>query len=328
MPVYNAADTLAECLDSIRAQTLTRWELLAIDDGSTDDSREMLRAAAAEDARIRVVEAGRIGLVAALNLGIATARAPWIARMDADDRMHADRLDAQLAMAADEPTLGVIACQVAAFPSDAVQPGYTEYLRWQNACLSPEQIAHAIYVEAPLAHPSVCIRRELFERHGPYAHGDFPEDYELWLRLNAAGVRMRKLPRVMLDWRERPTRTSRVDARYASGAFDRLRAQWLARDPRLQGPRERVIWGAGFKTRKRTRLLHALGVDFSAWVDLDPRKVGQTLWGKPIHSPEQTPLCPPPFVLNYVSGHGARDRVAAQLHALGLREGEDYLHVG
>ena len=328
LPFRDAADTLPECLESIRRQTLAEWELVAVDDGSRDASAPLLEEFAREDARVRLLRPGRVGLVAALNLGVREAGAPLVARMDADDVMHPERLEAQAEYLDRHPDVALAGTQVELFPPERVQAGYREYVRWQNAVLEPDEVATQIYVESPFAHPSVMVRRETLLRVGGYAEGDFPEDYELWLRMHRAGCRMAKVPRVLLFWREREDRTSRVDARYARAAFDRLRAEYLARDPRLRGGREVVVWGAGRKTRLRARLLLERGVRPSAWVDIDPRKVGGTADGLPVRPPEWLAREPRPLVLVYVTSHGARDYVAGRLAEWGYRPGEDFLAVG
>ena len=328
LPIYNAAATLPDCLDSIACQTFERFELLAIDDGSADASAAIVEAAAQRDPRIRLIQPGRVGLVAALNLGLAEARAPLIARMDADDLMHAERLAAQHTFLVQHPEIALAATQVELFPADHIQAGYREYLRWQNACLSPEDIADNIYVESPFAHPSVMFRREVVLALGGYADGPFPEDYELWLRMHQAGAGMAKLARVLLRWRERADRTSRTDPRYAREAFDRLRARFLARDLRLRGERTVVIWGAGRKTRLRARHLLNEGVKPVAWIDIDPRKIGHEVWGFAVQPPAWLDQRPRPFVLVYVASHGARALIAGQLARLGYQLGADYLAVG
>jgi glycosyltransferase involved in cell wall biosynthesis len=329
LPFRNEAAHVAECLESIRRQTLESWELLAIDDGSDDESPAIVHRFAEGDARVRLVRPGRVGLVGALNLGIAEARAPLVARMDADDVMHPDRLRAQRDFLAENPGAALAACRVELFPEERVQAGYREYVRWQNECVLPEQIAANIYVESPFAHPSVMARAEVLRALGGYADGPFPEDYELWLRMHAAGHAMAKVPRTLLSWRERDERTSRVDARYGRTAFDRLRARFLARDPRLNGGRERVVWGAGRKTRLRAKRLMDEGMRPMAWIDIDPRKIGHTVWDLPVHPPEWLATARPrPFVLVYVTSHGARELIAPRLAAMGYAPGEDWLAVG
>jgi glycosyltransferase involved in cell wall biosynthesis len=136
LPFRDAADTLAACLASCRRQTLVVFELIAVDDGSEDDSAALVRRQAALDPRIRLLQPGRVGLVGALNLGLAAARGTFIARMDADDVMHPERLQRQARYLAAHPQIALVACQVSLFPPRLIQAGYREYIRWQNACLS------------------------------------------------------------------------------------------------------------------------------------------------------------------------------------------------
>ncbi|MBW3622113.1 MAG: glycosyltransferase [Armatimonadetes bacterium] len=329
LPIYNAADTLDECLDSIAGQTLDSYEVLAVDDGSQDASAEIVRRRAVDDPRIRLLEPGRVGLVRALNLGIEAARAPLLARMDADDLMLPERLRLQRDYLHQHPDVALVGCRVELFPPELVKEGYREYVRWQNACVTPEEIAANIYVESPLAHPSVMMRRSVVERLGGYADGPFPEDYELWLRMHHAGCRMAKVPEALLRWRERGDRTSRVDPRYAREAFDRLRAAYLAKDDRLRAARGFVVWGAGRKTRQRVRPLFEQGLTPAAWIDIDPKKIGNTVWGRPVRPAEWLINADPrPFVLIYVARHGAREEVVECLEGWGYRLSEDYLAVG
>ncbi|MEJ5345612.1 MAG: glycosyltransferase [Chloroflexus sp.] len=328
LPIRNAAATLPVCLQSLARQTFTNYEVLAIDDGSSDESPMIIAAAAARDARIVPIIAGRIGLPAALNLGLTLARAPIIARMDADDAMHPTRLERQYHALQVNPDLALIASRVVAFPARAIRAGLREYLRWQNQVLTSEQIAAEIYVEAPFVHPSVMFRRAVVQELGGYTDHSWPEDYELWLRMHAAGMRMHKLPGNLLAWREHPTRATRVDPRYARDAFDTLRATYLARDPRLHSGRPLVYWGAGRVTRQRARRLIERGFPPFAWIDIDPAKIGQTIWGAPVHAPAWLNRQPRPFVLVYVTNHGARDLIAGWLGEMGYQPGRDYLGVG
>lgn len=328
MPFRDEAPTIAECVESIRAQTLTDFELVAVNDGSEDGSDAIVRQFAVRDPRIHLLDPGKIGLVKALNLGVTESRAPLIARMDADDVMHPERLQAQDEFMREHPEITVAGCQVEPFPGHEIRAGYREYIRWQNECVTPDEIANNRYVESPLAHPSVMFRRDAFLRLGGYTDGPLPEDYELWLRMAANGCLMGKVPRKLLQWRERANRLSRIDPRYSREAFDQLRATYLAKDPRITDAHEIVVWGAGRKTRQRFRLLQHFGVEPSAWIDIDPRKIGKTFSGKKVHSPDWLNREPRPFVLVYVTNHGARDLIAERLKLMGYGCGADYLCVG
>ncbi|HMO65446.1 MAG TPA: glycosyltransferase family 2 protein, partial [Verrucomicrobiota bacterium] len=112
LPVFNALATLPRAVASVRAQTFTDWELVAVDDGSTDGSGEWLARAAKEEPRLRVLRRPHAGLVPALKDGLDAARGEFIARLDADDECLPDRLAAQVAMLDADPSFGVAGCRV------------------------------------------------------------------------------------------------------------------------------------------------------------------------------------------------------------------------
>ena len=330
LPMRNAALTLEECLRSIAGQSLGSYEVVVVNDGSSDESSEITRAWMRHDPRLRLVQSDSVGLVGALNTGLGLAGAPLIARMDADDVMFPDRLARQADFLARHPAVDVVGARVRPFPADKVGKGMQEYLCWQNGCVSSSDLKEEIFIESPLTHPSVMYRRKVVLDAGGYRHGDFPEDYELWLRLNALGSRFAKLPETLLDWRQAPSSLSRTDSRYARDAFDRIRAGYLYRHLRGMGQRPIVFWGAGRRTRARCRHLQILGVTPAAWIDIDPRKIGQTIAGVAVHAPGwlETPGAERPFVLVYVASHGARELIAGNLSGFGFRRGRDYLMVG
>ena len=159
LPVRDALATLQECFDSIRRQTLRDFEVVAVDDGSGDGSERLLRAFAAADPRWRVLDNPWPGLVGALNHGLAHCRTELVARMDADDIMAPQRLAAQVRAMRERPQVAVLGTQVRLLEGEQTADGFREYVRWQNGCVTPKQIADQRYVESPFAHPSVMFRR-------------------------------------------------------------------------------------------------------------------------------------------------------------------------
>lgn len=328
LPVRNGAATLDAALDSLFAQRGPSFEIVAVDDGSQDGTPEQLAAAARRHPELRILATrpGRSGLVAALQLAARSARAPLLARMDADDFCRPDRLRLQVESLKDDPTLDLVSCRVDWLGSQA-PGGYARHVVWLNEGLDPEQISQTRFVESPLAHPSVCFRREGFERIGGYRQGDFPEDYELWLRWLDAGARFRKRPERLLTWNDRPERLSRHDRRYRPEAFHRLKAGWLQRwlaEHNPFHPHVRV-WGAGRGSRRQVAWLKRLGTIVDGWVDIDPRKIGQRVEGAPVESPAALPGAGQAFVLVWVGRWGAREDIAGRLEARGWRRGRDWL---
>lgn len=325
MPVFNAEKTIGECVDSILRQTLEEFEIVAVDDNSTDRSVEVLRSY--DDPRINIIKNDQQGIVSALNLGLQACHSDFVARMDADDVMYADRLKKQFAVMTADDSLTLCATQARKFPEEKIKVGYVKYMHWQNACLSAQDITNQIYIESPFAHPSVMLRKGRVFDLGGYKEGEFPEDYELWLRLFHAGENMVKIEEVLIDWRESDNRLSRTSSRYSDSAFDLLRAEYLAKDVRLHG-RQIVIWGAGRKTRQRVQYLIDWDIQPVAWIDIDTKKIGKSYHGATTFPPEWLKQGDEkPFVLNYVRNHGARELCRKYLDKAGYVMGKDYLDV-
>jgi glycosyltransferase involved in cell wall biosynthesis len=329
LPFHNAAETIADCIESVLAQTLADFEIIAVNDFSNDDSLRLLQTYS--DDRLTIIDNEHRGLVSALNTGLGCCRAPLIARMDADDIMYPDRLLKQYEYMRRHHDVVLLATQARKFPEASIRKGYREYMRWQNSVLSNEDIHNQMYIESPFAHPSVMFRRDSVIAAGAYRQGAFPEDYELWLRLLHQGFRMEKLAEVLLDWRESEKRLSRVSDSYSRSAFDRIRADYLSRDERIHN-RPIAFWGAGRKTRQRAGRLLDKGFEPAVWIDIDPRKIGNRINGVEVVEPawlEQSMADGfQPFVLNYVTNHGARDIARHYLQRIGYIRGRNYLEVG
>ena len=345
LPVRNAAATIGRAVASIRTQTLTDWELIVVDDGSTDGTRDIVRELARAEPRMRVVEQAPTGVAVAANAGAAAARGEFIARMDADDVSHPERLAEQVAFlcAAENCDVGVVGCLVEYGGDRVANAGYALHVDWVNSLVTPEQIALNRFIEAPLANPSAMFRRGLVAQLGGYRDGDFPEDYELWLRWLDAGVRIAKVPRLLLTWHDAPTRLTRTDARYSPEKFFRVKAEWIAREVRriipnppsgerrvrdnAPYPRKIFVWGAGRHTRKRAAHLEAHGVQIVGYIDVDVKKTGRGIGGtgRPVLAPEKIPPPDEIFVLGYVTSRGAREFTRVELARRGFREGCDFL---
>jgi len=327
IPCFNAAATLDEAVDSILRQTLRSLEIVAVDDGSADGTPEKLAVWAGRDARVRVVRQEHAGLVAGLNAGLAACRAPLIARMDADDWSHPERLTRQAALLEAEPDLALAGCRVRGLAEGEMREGFRIYLEWLNGLTSPEEIARQIFVESPLPHPSVMVRREWLERAGGYQDHGWPEDYDLWLRLHLLGARFAKVPEVLLAWRDSPVRLTRLDPRYSVENFLRAKAHYLAAGP-LRDRRTVILWGAGQMGRRLSKHLLREGAPLAAFVDIHPAKIGGRKRGLPVVAPAELPALwgrsARPAVLIAVGARGARALIREQLNGMGLREGEDW----
>lgn len=306
--------------------------MIAVDDGSTDATGELLADWAAEDPRVTVIQLAAADrppasrLVAALNRAAGAARAPLLARMDADDIARPDRFAAQLAFLERHPDLAGCGAHVELFSRAEIRSGYRRYERWINAIETPEDVERAALIECPLAHPTLVLKRSAFHAIGGYRDMGWAEDHDLVLRIVAAGARLANVPgEPLLRWRVREDRLSLTSPAYTATAFRRCRVHFL-RQVFLPPDRPVVIWGAGRVGKPLARELIAQGTPVAAFVDLDPRKLGQEIHGAPVLAPDgfATAFAARPYVLPAVGSPGVRDDIRGVLARHGFEAIVDY----
>ncbi len=316
MPVYNAESTVLQALDSLRAQSFQSMEIIVVNDGSTDGTLDILR----QQPDIKLLDHSHRGIVPALNDGLAAANGKYIARMDADDLCHPERIEKQTSFLDAFPGIGIVGCRVAFGGDREQQAGYAAHVDWINELVEPDDIALNRFVESPFAHPSVIFRRELFEEYGAYRDGPFPEDYELWLRWMASGVKAGKVDEELVAWNDPPGRLSRTDARYSIDAFYKTKADYLFQWLEKNNPHHPniIVWGAGRVTRKRVAILESYGLRITHYIDIKKRQLN---CGTPVILPNEIPNPTDCFVLPMVGKRGAREQIRAVLQQRGFTEG-------
>ncbi len=333
LPCHDAAATLPEAIDSLRAQTFGDFEVVAVDDRSADATGELLAEWAASDPRVTVLtrhqtEMIHSGIVPALDVAAEAASAPLLARMDADDVAHPGRLEKQLAFLDEHPGLAGCGTHIELFSAAEIRSGYRRYEDWINAIETPEDVASNGLIECPIAHPTLFIRTSVLRAVGGYRDMGWAEDHDLVLRVLAAGARLANVPgEALLRWRIREDRLSLTAPEYTPEAFRRCRVHFL-REVFLPAGRELVVWGAGSVGKPLARELVRQGTKVAAFVDLDPRKIGEVIHGAPVWSPDdfERRLAPDgrPYVLAAVGSPGAREDIFRALRAYGLQEFRDF----
>ena len=323
IPVRDAETTLAAALRSVLRQRETRLECVVVDDGSLDRTREVGLRFAAADPRLHVVAAPREGLVPALNRGLAACRAPFVARMDADDWMHRERLSAQLRLLEEDPSLCGVGCHVRLFPRQGLSEGLRAYERWLCSIDSPERVRRDAFVECPLAHPTLVFRRAPLVQFG-FRDAGWPEDYDLILRLLERGLRIGVVPRRLLGWRDSAGRLSRQHPSYTQKRFTECKAAFLA-SGFLSGHAEYVLWGYGATGRALRRALAERGKQASVIVELHPGRVGQRIHGAPVVLPSALPALRGHRIVVSVAGEMPRAEIRAALAAMEFREPDEFV---
>jgi glycosyltransferase involved in cell wall biosynthesis len=319
--------TIETSLNSIIDQTFNPLEIIAVDDGSTDATLSILKGLAAGDERLSILPREHQGIVGALNAGVAECRGQYIARMDADDIAHPTRIEKQTASLDQDPELVLAGSLVEVFPIEDVGEGFKLYLEWMNGLITHDQIVREIFIESPFAHPSVMIRKNWLDHVGGYEDVEWAEDYDLWMRLYLAGAKFAKVPEVLLSWRERSDRLTWTDDRYSKENFRRAKSHYLIAGP-LKGKDAVFIWGAGQTGKKVARLLLGESISISAFVDIDPSKIGREWRDIPIVSlkslPELWDQRNDPVLLAAVAARGARELIRNYLRSVGLIEGQHW----
>ncbi len=322
LPYRNAAATLRSAASSALDDLGPDDEIVLVDDGSTDTSAPVAWSVGPGDPRVIHVSGDGRGIAAALERARAVSRGELLARMDADDVSLPGRFAAQREALEADASLGVVATRIALIGSPG--PGIERYVAWQNGLVTADDHARSIFVESPVCHPSTMIRASVLEALGGFREGPFAEDYDLWLRVAAAGFGIAKLPRVLLQWRIHDTNTTWNDPRLSFDALRRLRASHLAHFI----DRPFGVWGSGPAGRRLARELEPHGKRASFFVDIDPKKVGNRRRDAPILSidaaMERTEASGELLVVA-VATPGARDFVRGILIDAGRDERRDFI---
>ena len=235
MSVKDGGPFFDEALKSIQQQTMENWELLLVDDGSTDGSLQRARDFVAEEPRACLIEnETNIGLAASLNRVVEMARAPFLARMDADDISLPHRLEKQLQHFATDPELGLLGSNIERINRNGRYPSWRP--RVSNMPLTHTEIHAQMLFRNPMYHPTIMVRRAALDQAGlkfEYDETfDTTQDYELWARL-IQKVKFANMAEPLVHYRKHAggITTKSTDRQYANGLrVQRYYSQYLLGD--------------------------------------------------------------------------------------------------
>jgi len=325
LPFYNAELTLERAIDSIASQSLENLECILINNNSTDKSIEIALNRTKRDKRFILIHENSQGVTFASNACSQKARAKYIARMDADDWSYPERLRLQADFLDNNPEYGAVSGKVK-HTGDIKNPeGMERYVCWVNSIQTYPEILNSQFIEQPIVNPSAMWRKEVEKDYGNYKHGDFPEDYEMWLRWLSMGVKIDKLEEYILKWNDADSRLTRNQARYSNAAFYRIKTKYLAIWLERNNPfhPDVVSWGASRISRRRARLLEQYEIQIKYYIDIGrSRQVDrQVMYYLDIPDPDKI------FILIYIAQMDAKVKIQEFLHERGYREGLNYLLV-
>ncbi|MEX2369613.1 MAG: glycosyltransferase family 2 protein [Bacteroidales bacterium] len=325
LPFWNAEKTLGRAISSIINQDYLDFELILIDNNSTDGSREIAEQWSLKEKRVILCNEQNQGVVHASNRGAGLARGQYIARMDADDEALPNRLTIQSKYLDKYSDCDAVAGLVEHVPHSDNARGFSRFVDWSNSIQTYKQIYNNRFIELPVVNPTLMWRSELAESRGLYRSGNFPEDYEMILRWLDTGVKIVKIPEKVLKWYDSETRLTRTDEKYSDQSFYNIKSRYLADWLQLNNPFHPYIsiWGASRISRRRARLLEQYGIIFQNYIDT---KKGRQLEKSVIYH-EELPEAGELFILTYIRQMDNRDRIRTFLNARGYEEGKDYLVV-
>ncbi len=277
MPVKNTAPYLQECLDSILNQTYQAWELIAVNDHSTDSSALILAEYQTQDERIKVYENEGSGIVAALQLAYSKSKGGMLTRMDSDDINSLDKYEI-MQQQLDQSGEGFIALGlVNYFSAQGVQDGFKKYENWLNGLLQNGNSFLEIYKECGIPSPCWLAYKTDIEKIGGVATSLIPEDYDLAFRMYQADMKCIPTKEVLLHWRDTPTRTSRTHSDYTNEKMLALKCHYFV-EIDFESTKNLILWGAGRRGKFIAKYLIENKIRFT-WVCNNEKKVGKSIYG-------------------------------------------------
>ncbi len=322
MPVKNTAIFLPDCLNSILQQTEKHWELIAVNDHSTDDSLAILEAFAQKDVRVKVFTNTGDGIIDALQLAYENSQGRLITRMDSDDIMLPEKL-AVLKKQLITHSKGHLATGlVQYFSADGVGEGYQKYQDWLNGLTMKGANFQDLYKECVIPSPCWMVYRTDLEKCAAFRPNRYPEDYDLCFRFYENGLKIIPNDQVLHQWRDYPNRTSRTDKNYADNRFLAIKVHYFLK-LEMDKTRPLVIWGAGRKGKLIARQLIEYKIDFQ-WVCNNERKIGRDIYGQILLPFNAIKKMSQPQLIISVAGNLQQKEILYYLLKEQFQGGEDY----
>ncbi|TDU39965.1 glycosyltransferase involved in cell wall biosynthesis [Gelidibacter sediminis] len=321
-PFKNSALFLKDCLTSIINQSYTNWELIIVDDHSTDDSYNIVAAYAENEQRIKLFKNTGSGIIDALNLALKESSGQYITRMDSDDVMAPLKLATMVADLVAHKKGHIALGLVRYFSDDTLGEGYYKYEKWLNELTSIGANYTEIYKECVIPSPCWMVHRDDLMTSGAFQNNIYPEDYDLAFQFYKQGLKCIPSSTILHYWRDYSTRTSRTDDNYADNHFLNLKLNYfleLDKSPH----QTLVLWGAGFKGKFCAKYLKKRHIPF-IWICNNPKKIGKHIYNMELQDLSVLDTLIRPQVIVTVANKISQKRITSVLENLTLIKAKDY----
>lgn len=323
IPFKNTEAFISDCVQSIIKQTYTNWELLIIDDHSTDSSSAIVEVFANQDSRIKFFKNSGSGIINALQLAFKQSSGELITRMDSDDIMQPNKLEVLANSLITHGKKHLAVGLVHYFSEAGIKDGYKSYEVWLNALTEKGGNYSEIYKECVIPSPCWMIHRDDLIACDAFNPNRYPEDYDLAFRFYKHDFKCIPCNLVLHDWRDYSHRTSRTDEHYAENHFIPLKLDYFL-ELDYNSEKTLIVWGAGNKGKFIAKTLIEKQVDFE-WVCDNQKKIGKDIYGKILRSFKDLEAIKSPQSIITVANKEAQIEIRDYLNTLKLKSVEDYV---
>ena len=321
-PFKNVSSYIEDCLDSILNQSYTNWELIIINDHSTDDSNEIVESYAMKDVRIKHFQNNGNGIIDALRLAFSKSSGSYITRMDSDDIMAKNKLEVMVNQLKEYGKQHVALGLVKYFSDVGISDGYAKYEAWLNKLTKTGQNYTEIYKECVIASPCWMIHRDNLIACDAFNPNRYPEDYDLTFRFYKHGFKCIPSNELLHFWRDYSTRTSRTHEHYAQNYFLDIKLHYFL-ELDYDASRPLTLWGAGFKGKTIAKRLVEHKIDFH-WICDNKNKIGKDIYGVKLQAFEALKQIVQPQTIVTVANDDEQKDIVNYFDALDMKHVEDY----
>ena len=323
MAVKDTAPYLHDCIDSIINQTYQNWELIAVNDHSSDATPDILRAYSEQDSRVRYFDSDKPKLIPTLQIAYAQVKGELINRMDSDDKMPLDKIEVLVDEWLKFGKGTVIAGGTEHFVDEGeVGDGFLKYERWLNEVARTSSHYQEIYKECVI--PSHCwiIHKEDFDAVDAFNPLVYPEDYDLCFRFYRHGLKVVGIDKILHFWRDRSNRISRTWEEYKDNRYFDLKLRFFYELDRDRS-RPLVLWGAGRNGKDMARLIQSYDDTF-VWVCDNENKIGKDIYGVIMKRFDTVPSMVNPQIMVVVSSPDGKKEILEQLNQWEKKPVDDF----